>query len=327
MRAQAYPSRRRARPVTLRLPAILFALALAGSTFAFAPQTAAPASVAGAGARAKAAAGAPSGGPIEAQAWAEPPVPFVIHTVKPGETLEDVAARYGVSVEAVARNNGLAADATLNYADGLFVPIVDGLLYTVLEPDLSADALASRLGLDAAEFAPVAGDHWGLLPGRTILIRLSPARLASIGPKLDSESRLDSAALGRIAAAETRGTQLTLREGGLSWPAAGRLAQLFWTGHQGVDIAAPGGSPIWAPADGVVSFEGWTPFGGIAICTKHAGGLESCSYHAAATFVNTGDSVRRGDPIGAVGMSGLAAGPHVHWELKRDGVIVDPLVY
>jgi murein DD-endopeptidase MepM/ murein hydrolase activator NlpD len=94
-----------------------------------------------------------------------------------------------------------------------------------------------------------------------------------------------------------------------------------------VDIAAAGGAPISAPADGIVTFEGWTPYGGIAICTSHDPGIESCAYHAAATFVDVGDRVTRGQHIGEVGMSGLAAGPHVHWQVRVDGVLVNPLRY
>ncbi|MDP9265201.1 MAG: M23 family metallopeptidase [Chloroflexota bacterium] len=68
-------------------------------------------------------------------------------------------------------------------------------------------------------------------------------------------------------------------------------------------------------------------FGGITVCTKHDGGFESCACHAAATLVDTGDTVRRGERIAIVGMSGLANGPHVHWEVKRGGVLVNPLLY
>jgi murein DD-endopeptidase MepM/ murein hydrolase activator NlpD len=256
---------------------------------------------------------------------ADAPVPFVIHTVGAGETVEALAARYGVSTAAIAQNNVLPADGVLRTGDGVFVPSADGLLYTVLEAGLSADALARQLGLAPEEVEPIAGDRWGLAPGRTVLLPLDASRLASVGVALDEEARLDAAALALIARAGGPGLQL--REGGLSWPAAGRLAQLFWSGHLGIDIAADAGTPIWAPANGVVSFEGWTPYGGIAICTTHDGGLESCAYHAALSSVDVGESVRRGQEIGTVGMSGLAKGPHVHWEVRLHGVTVNPLGY
>jgi murein DD-endopeptidase MepM/ murein hydrolase activator NlpD len=254
----------------------------------------------------------------------EAPTPFVVHTVQAGETLSAVADHYGISIAAITANNGLSPDAELTAGAGLFVPVAEGLLYTILDAQPSAGDIAARLGLRPEDLRSVAADAWGLAVGRTILVPLSPARLASLDPALDEEARLDPALAARIGAADSA---ITLREGGLSWPAAGRIAQLFWSGHTGVDIAAPGGAPIWAPADGVVSFEGWTPYGGIAICTTHEHGLESCAYHAAATFVDVGDRVRRGERIGEVGMSGLAAGPHVHWQVRRDGQLVNPLAY
>ncbi|CAN5193665.1 M23 family metallopeptidase [soil metagenome] len=262
--------------------------------------------------------------PVARAGPAEAPAPFVVHTVQAGETLAAVAERYGLGIGSITANNGLSPDAELIAGDGLFVPVGDGLLYTILDAEPGPRDIAARLWVTADELRPVAADPWGLAVGRTILVPLSPARLASLQVALDEAARLDLAVAERISAADS---PITLREGGLSLPAAGRIAQLFWSGHTGVDIAAPGGAPIWAPADGVVSFEGWTPFGGIAICTSHGQGLESCAYHAAATFVDVGDQVRRGERIAEVGMSGLAAGPHVHWQVRREGTLVNPLAY
>ncbi|MEX2047013.1 MAG: M23 family metallopeptidase, partial [Chloroflexota bacterium] len=108
-------------------------------------------------------------------------------------------------------------------------------------------------------------------------------------------------------------------------PVAGAISQFLQGPHTGVDIAAPVGSTITAADDGVVTLVGWVPFGGRAVCVQHAGGLESCYYHTSIAFVTLGEQVARGQPIAAIGMSGLTTGPHLHWEVKRDGSIVDPL--
>jgi murein DD-endopeptidase MepM/ murein hydrolase activator NlpD len=65
--------------------------------------------------------------------------------------------------------------------------------------------------------------------------------------------------------------------------------------------------------------------GGFHVCVMHAGGLESCDYHISLSLVAKGDHVVRGQPIALVGMTGLTTGPHVHWEAKLNGRIVDPL--
>jgi murein DD-endopeptidase MepM/ murein hydrolase activator NlpD len=57
----------------------------------------------------------------------------------------------------------------------------------------------------------------------------------------------------------------------------------------------------------------------------HAEGFESCYYHTSSALVSIGERVKRGQPIALVGMTGATTGPHVHWEVKENGRIVDPL--
>ncbi|HEX9093470.1 MAG TPA: M23 family metallopeptidase, partial [Coriobacteriia bacterium] len=70
---------------------------------------------------------------------------------------------------------------------------------------------------------------------------------------------------------------------------------------------------------------GWESFGGNGVCVAHGGGLESCYYHTSSALVSVGQRVARGQPIALIGMTGVTTGPHVHWEAKLFGRIVDPL--
>jgi hypothetical protein len=108
-------------------------------------------------------------------------------------------------------------------------------------------------------------------------------------------------------------------------PVAGDVAQFLQYSHTGIDIAAPVGSIVVASDGGTVSKVGWESFGGNGVCITHGGGLESCYYHGSSALVNVGQRVTRGQPIALVGMTGVTTGPHVHWEAKRLGRIVDPL--
>ncbi len=108
-------------------------------------------------------------------------------------------------------------------------------------------------------------------------------------------------------------------------PVSGFISQFRQGAHTGVDVAAPLGSLITASEQGEVTFVGWEAFGGRGVCVRHAGGLESCYYHTSLALVRVGQHVERGQPIAAVGMTGLTTGPHVHWEVKLDGAVVDPL--
>ncbi|HAF10182.1 MAG TPA: hypothetical protein DCK98_08900, partial [Chloroflexi bacterium] len=108
-------------------------------------------------------------------------------------------------------------------------------------------------------------------------------------------------------------------------PVAGAITQFLQGSHTGIDVAAPVGSILVASDDGVIDAVGWVPVGGFRVCVMHAGGLESCDYHTSLPLVGIGDHVVRDQPVALVGMTGLTTGPHVHWEAKLDGRIVDPL--
>jgi hypothetical protein len=108
-------------------------------------------------------------------------------------------------------------------------------------------------------------------------------------------------------------------------PAAGMIVQFVQGRHTGVDVAAPFGSLLFAADDGVVNAVGWVPVGGRRVCVMHGDGLESCHYHTSLSLVAVGETVVRGQAIALVGMTGLTGGPHVHWEARRHGTIVDPL--
>ena len=94
--------------------------------------------------------------------------------------------------------------------------------------------------------------------------------------------------------------------------------------HHGVDIGAPTGTPIQAVRDGEVSFAGerWTH--GQLVIIDHGGGYESCYAHQSELDVVEGDWVTAGQIIGRVGSTGASTGPHLHFEIRRDGDSVDP---
>jgi murein DD-endopeptidase MepM/ murein hydrolase activator NlpD len=108
-------------------------------------------------------------------------------------------------------------------------------------------------------------------------------------------------------------------------PVSGAISQYLQGSHTGIDVSAPVGAIIVASDDGVVTAVGLVPVGGRRVCVLHASGVESCAYHTSLPLVAIGDHVVRGQPVALVGMTGMTTGPHVHWEAKRDGMVVDPL--
>ncbi|MEM7244358.1 MAG: M23 family metallopeptidase [Acidobacteriota bacterium] len=119
------------------------------------------------------------------------------------------------------------------------------------------------------------------------------------------------------------------------WPVHGRVTSGYqwrkdpFTGkpqfHRGIDIAAERGTPVLAPADGVITFAGRK--GGYGNCVKidHGNGRETLYGHLHKMHVEVGQVVHRADLIGEVGSTGRASGPHLHYEILEAGERVNPL--
>lgn len=97
--------------------------------------------------------------------------------------------------------------------------------------------------------------------------------------------------------------------------------------HEGSDIVAPRGTPVIAPADGIVAFSGWRDGMGRMIEIEHGYGYSTVYGHNDKLLVKKGDIVKRGDLISHVGSSGRSTGPHLHYEVRLDGRLVNPYKY
>jgi murein DD-endopeptidase MepM/ murein hydrolase activator NlpD len=97
--------------------------------------------------------------------------------------------------------------------------------------------------------------------------------------------------------------------------------------HEGIDIGAPVGTTIVAPADGVVTFSGPKQGFGNFVQIDHGYGVETIFGHASTLKVKKGQKIIRGDRIATVGNTGYSTGPHVHYEVRVNGTPVDPLYY
>lgn len=124
-----------------------------------------------------------------------------------------------------------------------------------------------------------------------------------------------------------------------AWPVTGRISTLFGSQriyrngeagsyHSGIDIARETGAVVRAPADGVVILAAGHPFTleGNLLMIDHGMGLNSAFLHLSRIDVKPGEHVTKGQPVGAVGMTGRATGPHLHWSLRWNDAKLDPML-
>lgn len=97
--------------------------------------------------------------------------------------------------------------------------------------------------------------------------------------------------------------------------------------HAGIDMAAPPGTPVYAPADGIVSYVGYESGYGKLVSIDHGYGVVTRFGHNSRVFVEQGQRVRRWDAISAVGSTGRSTGAHLHYEVRIHGIAVDPMNY
>ncbi len=139
-----------------------------------------------------------------------------------------------------------------------------------------------------------------------------------------------------VSAARARDDARTGFTETFNWPVRGRISGRFGnqriyngtpgSAHSGMDIAAANGSPVVAPASGVITFVGDLYLTGGTLLLDHGHGISSNFLHLSRMDVKVGERVEQGQVIGAVGATGRATGPHLHWGMNWLDVRIDPLL-
>ena len=167
---------------------------------------------------------------------------------------------------------------------------------------------------------------------RTILSRVQSSRhrlegdLSKMAAQVQAQLRAQQAPSAN-AGPIRRGT------GSMIWPVNGPITSPFcerraWEAcHPGIDIGVPAGTPIRAADSGRVVIAGWTGGYGNYTCIQHSASLSSCYGHQSAIHVSVGQNVSQGQVIGLVGCTGLCFGDHLHFEVRINGAVTNPLNY
>jgi lipoprotein NlpD len=229
----------------------------------------------------------------------EPELVSVRHRVAAGETMYRIAKTYGVTVDELGAANGIKAPWTLAVGQELVVP---GVTQSAPEEALAeADPEPVRAGTPPKRSVPV------------VARREEP-------PVRRSVTRPASASRPRLAT-----------QGMLNWPLRGVLYGRFGKKgkepHDGIDLAAPAGTPVKTAQEGTVLYAGEQRGYGNIVIVEHANRLITLYAHNRDLRVRTGQRVLPGQVIATVGESGKTSGPHLHFEVRLDGKPVDPLEY
>lgn len=237
------------------------------------------------------------------------------YEVLKGDTLASIADKFGISVDTIKWANSLKTEKLLP-GQQLRIPPVTGIVHKVVPGD-TIYLLAKKYKSDAQkivnfpanDFADL--DTFALNVGQILFIpdgvmpEAAPVYIAQQVPQF---------------IAGTGGKYL--------WPATGIITQYPVSYHMAVDIANNSAPPIAAGDAGIVAFAGCVRYGyGCHVIINHADGYQTLYAHLSSYNVEAGDSVGRGQIIGKMGSTGRSSGIHVHFEVRKNGVLLNPLSF
>jgi len=247
-----------------------------------------------------------------------PRLDVITYTVQLGDTVEAIAAQFGLDPTTIMWANPAVEDAPdlLRIGQELYILPVDGVYHTVGEGD-TLESIAEKYEVDVETIVSCEYNHleppdFAIEPGMRLVV---PGGEKPYIPKVVTSYT------GPIPEG-ARGTGL------FQWPVLGYITQGYWYGHRAIDIAAPTGTAVRAADAGFVSFVGWTDVGyGYLVVIDHANGFATYYAHLSNFYVTAGQAVERGQVIGAVGSTGWSTGPHLHFEIRYNHVQQNPRAY
>ncbi len=251
---------------------------------------------------------------------------FQTYTVERGDTPNGIADKFGIQATTLLGGNPLLSQESSLLQTGVTLIIlpIDGVLHDV-QPGDTLDSIAAQYSVPVETIIGYAPNNlefpYRLFPETQIMVPgavrdifvWTPPTLASV-----RSSREGSGV-----------TPVIVGTGTYIYPVGSRnFSQYFWYGHPGVDIALPEGTTVVASDTGTVTFAGWNIYGfGNLIVVNHGNGYETFYAHLSGISVVPGQIVYQGNVIGSTGNTGNSSGPHIHFEIRANGVQDNPCFY
>ena len=249
------------------------------------------------------------------------------YTVQPGDALFSIAAQYKIKPETLLWANDDILNGSpdsLRIGQVFKVPPVDGVYYKVQTGDTLV-SIAKKFSAKLDDILNWPGNDIDLTtqrvnPGDYVMVPGGQEKtVVWVVPSVASSGALNKA--GNPCGAGPVGS-------GFIWPTGNHYlsGNDFWSGHPGIDIAAGLGAPVWAASAGTVTIAqgGWNGGYGNVVMIDHNNGYLTVYGHLSQINVSACEGVAAGQGIGLAGSTGNSTGPHLHFEIRQNGVAVDP---
>jgi murein DD-endopeptidase MepM/ murein hydrolase activator NlpD len=244
------------------------------------------------------------------------------YEVKNGDTLSKIADTFGITVDTVLWENGMDKSDSIKPGQKLRILPVTGVSHKVGRGE-TIYSIAKKYSAEPQAMVDFPfntfsdNETFALAVGQVIVVPDGKKpNVVPVNPSAYIAQRTPNA--GAVS-----GT------GRFVWPIGGTITQRFAWYHQGLDIATAIGTPVLAADSGTVTIAGWPDNSGYGnrVMIDHGNGFTTLYAHLSKISVVAGQTVNRGDRIGAEGSTGRSTGPHLHFEIRKGGKLFNPLNY
>lgn len=244
----------------------------------------------------------------------------IVYTVAKGDTLSTIAQKFGISQETIKWANDLTND-NLTVEEELKIPPVTGIVHKVAKGE-NVYTIAKKYDANPQAIVDFPFNDFAnpqtftLVEGQTLVVP-------------DGVKPAEKPVVRRVFIAQ--GPIGPLSAAGFTWPLQGVISQFAAWYHMGIDITSPIGTPIVSAQNGTVikaSSGTWDGGYGTSVMIDNGSGWQSNYAHLSGLNVSVGDDVAAGKTIiGWVGLTGRTTGAHLHFEILRNGALVNPIAY
>lgn len=251
----------------------------------------------------------------------KPRAEVINYEVNSGDTVGNIASKFGVSIDAVLWANDMTENQRIKPGQKLKVPPVSGIVHSVRKGD-TIYSIAKKYNAEAQ--AVVDFPFNTFTNDETFALAVGQVIIVPDGVKPNVRPVSPSSSFARVRTPDAGVVSAT---GNFAWPASGTVSQRYAWYHKGVDIANKAGGAILAADSGLVITAGWPDNRGYAnrVIIDHQNGFVTLYAHMSSVSVRPGQRVNQGDMVGSMGCTGRCTGTHLHFEVRKNGVYLNAL--